>query len=45
MVLEAAVNGRAHAIVSFERTVFAAPALRFGIEALTPREVWAKLRA
>ncbi|MGH6950280.1 MAG: putative toxin-antitoxin system toxin component, PIN family [Vitreimonas sp.] len=44
MVLEAAVNGRADAIVSFERDVFRPAAERFGIEALTPGQAWARIR-
>lgn len=44
MVLEAAVNGRADAIVSFEASVFHAPAKRFGIEVLTPATAWGKIK-
>lgn len=44
MVLEAAVNGRADAIVSFEASVFHEPAKRFGIEVLTPATAWGKLK-
>lgn len=36
MVLEAAINGSANAIVTFEVGTFAQPAGAFGIEVLTP---------
>lgn len=39
MVLEAAVNGRAAAIVTFNVRHFAAEAIRFGVESLTPAEI------
>lgn len=38
MVLEAAINGRADAIVTFNRRDFAPAAERFGLEILLPRE-------
>lgn len=38
MVLEAAVNGQAHAIVSFNRRDFGTAPQRFGIELLLPRD-------
>lgn len=44
MVLEAAVNGRADAIVSFEGRVFHEPAKRFGIEVLTAAAAWGKIK-
>lgn len=44
MVLEAAVNGQANAIVSFEARTFLVAAQRFGVKALTPREAWARVR-
>jgi hypothetical protein len=36
MVLEAAVNGRAHAIVTFNRRDFRPAMEKFGIEVLSP---------
>jgi predicted nucleic acid-binding protein len=36
MVLEAAVNGQAHAIVTFNRRDFRPAMEKFGIEVLTP---------
>ena len=44
MVLEAAVNGRADAIVTFNLRDFAGPAEQFGIEVLLPGEAVARLR-
>jgi len=38
MVLEAAVNGRARAIVTFNRRDFTGVTDQFGVEVLTPRE-------
>jgi putative PIN family toxin of toxin-antitoxin system len=38
LVLEAGVNGRADAIVTFNRRDFAPGASRFGVEVLLPRE-------
>jgi predicted nucleic acid-binding protein len=38
MVLEAAVNGRADALVTFNIADFGAAPARFGIETLLPRE-------
>jgi putative PIN family toxin of toxin-antitoxin system len=43
MVLEAAINGRVAAIVTFEVATFRAPARRFGIEVLTPAQAWGRL--
>ncbi len=43
MVLEAAVNGGAEAIITFESGTFRETAARFGIEVLTPAQIWAKL--
>lgn len=40
MVLEAAINGRAEAIVTFEIRTFDEAASRFGIEVMTPQSVW-----
>jgi putative PIN family toxin of toxin-antitoxin system len=44
MVLEAAVNGGADALVTFETTTFAEAGRRFGIEVLTPAAACVKLR-
>ncbi len=44
MVLEAAVNGRADAIITFETRTFKAAAARFGVSIMTPREIWVRLR-
>lgn len=44
MVLEAAVNGRADAIVTFNRKDYGAAPARFGIEVLTPGEALRRLR-
>jgi putative PIN family toxin of toxin-antitoxin system len=43
MVLEAAVNGGAEVIVTFETTTFREAAARFGIDVLTPGAFWAKV--
>lgn len=45
MVLEAAVNGGAEAIVTFEVSTFQRAAAGFGIEVLTPGAFWAKVKA
>ncbi len=42
MVLEAAINGEADALVTFNKRDFAG-ALRFGLEVVTPREALAEL--
>jgi putative PIN family toxin of toxin-antitoxin system len=44
MVLEAAINGGATAIVTMEIATFLAAAAKFGVEVLTPRAALAKLR-
>ena len=44
MVLEAAVNGNADAIVTFNTRDFVAIAPRFGVEVLTPKEGLRKVR-
>ncbi len=44
MVLEAAVNGRADAIVTFNVGDFGAAPRRFGVEVLLPRDALARLR-
>ncbi|MFN0164344.1 MAG: putative toxin-antitoxin system toxin component, PIN family [Burkholderiales bacterium] len=44
MVLEAAVNGRADAIVTFNRRDYAAVAPSFGLEVLLPRDALARLK-
>jgi putative PIN family toxin of toxin-antitoxin system len=44
MVLEAAINGRADALVTFNRRDFGRAPSRFGVEALLPREAIARLR-
>ena len=43
MVLEAAVNGRADAIATFNVRDFGGVSARFGIEVLTPGEAWRRL--
>lgn len=43
LVLEAAVNGAADAIVTFNRRDFVGSAERFGVEVLAPAEVWRKV--
>jgi predicted nucleic acid-binding protein len=43
MVLEAAVNGGAEAIVTFNLADFRNAAPRFGIEVLSPGEAWRRL--
>jgi putative PIN family toxin of toxin-antitoxin system len=43
MVLEAAVNGGADAIITFEVATFREPAAHFGVEVLTPGAFWAKM--
>jgi len=44
MVLEAAVNGQAQAIVTFNRRDFGTAPAKFGIEVLLPREALALLK-
>ena len=44
MVLEAAVNGRAQAIVTFNRRDFGTAPAKFGIDVLLPREALALLK-
>ena len=44
LVLEAAVNGRAAAIVTFNRRDFGGVAARFGIDVLTPAEAIRRIR-
>jgi putative PIN family toxin of toxin-antitoxin system len=44
MVLEAAVNGGAEAIVTFEVGTFRDAAASFGIDVLTPAQIWAKVQ-
>jgi len=44
LVLEAAVNGRAEALVTFNRRDFAPFLPEFGIEVLAPREALARIR-
>ena len=44
MILEAAVNGRADAIVSFNRKDFGAVPERFGIAVISPAEAARRLR-
>jgi predicted nucleic acid-binding protein len=43
MVIEAAINGQADAIVTFEISTFSGPAARFGIRVLTPAQAWGKI--
>lgn len=45
MVLEAAVNGRADALVTMERSVFQPAAAQFGIAVMTPGAAWARIGA
>jgi len=44
MVLEAAVNGRANALVTFNRRHFGTKTLDFGIETLTPAEIMRRIQ-
>lgn len=44
MVLEAAINGRADALVTYNVKHFAAPGDRFGIPILRPEDLLAKVR-
>ena len=44
MVLEAAVNGRADAIVTFNRRDYGAVPARFGIDVLSPAEALRRIR-
>jgi predicted nucleic acid-binding protein len=44
MVLETAVNGRADAIVTFNRRHFGEAASRFGIEVISPAEALERVR-
>ena len=44
MVLEAAINGRAEAIVTFNRRHYDTAAKQFGIAVLTPAEVLKRIR-
>ena len=44
MVLEAAVNGRADAIVTFNRRDFGSAPERFGVEILLPREALTRIK-
>lgn len=44
MVLEAAINGAAEAIVTFELRTFSPVASRFGLNIMTPRQVCDKLQ-
>ena len=43
MVLEAAVNGRAHAIVTFNRRDFGLAPERFGLRVLLPRDAFRRI--
>jgi putative PIN family toxin of toxin-antitoxin system len=45
LVLEAAINGRAAAIVTFNRRDFGTAPARFGIEIVTPGEALRRIRA
>ena len=45
LVLEAAINGRADAIVTFNRRDFGVAPARFGIEVLTPAETLQRIKA
>lgn len=44
MVLEAAVNGRADAIATFNRSDFGMTPMAFGIEVLLPKDVLARIK-
>ncbi len=44
MVLEAAVNGRADAVVTFNVRDYGDAASRFGVEVLLPREAIARIK-
>ena len=44
MVLEAAINGRADAIATFEVQTFREAADRFGISVLTPAAAWSRIQ-
>jgi predicted nucleic acid-binding protein len=44
MVLEAAVNGRADAIVTFNVRDYGSAATQFGVEVLLPREAIARIK-
>jgi predicted nucleic acid-binding protein len=44
LVLEAAVNGRAEAIVTFNRRDFAGVPVQFGVDVLTPIEAIRRIR-
>jgi putative PIN family toxin of toxin-antitoxin system len=44
MVLEAAVNGRADALVTFNRRDYGSAPARFGVEVLLPREALVRIR-
>jgi putative PIN family toxin of toxin-antitoxin system len=43
LVLEAAVNGRAKAIVTFNQRDFGAVPSRFGVEVISPRIAWERI--
>lgn len=43
MVLEAAVNGRANVLVTFNVRDYGTIAARFGVEVLLPREAFARM--
>jgi putative PIN family toxin of toxin-antitoxin system len=44
MVLEAAVNGRADGLVTFNKRDFGEASIRFGVEILSPREALERIR-
>ena len=44
MVLEAAVNGRADVLVTFNRRDYGSAPERFGVEVLLPREALARIK-
>ena len=44
MVLEAAVNGRADALVTFNRRDFGSAPLQFGVDVLLPRDALARIK-
>lgn len=45
MVLEAAINGRADALITMETKTFAPAARRFGLGVMTPAAIWSRLQA
>ena len=44
MVLEAAINGRADALVTFDRRHYGVASAQFGIDTMLPRDAIARIR-